>query len=138
MKFSRHLAVLWCFSVAVSAAPGGALAKDQWVQVRSKNFFLIGNASEKEIRQVGMRLEQFRETVRRLFRTADVSGPQQTNGVVFKSDSAYKLSKPKRADGTVDVQIAGYFQSGEVVNYITLSAGDKEKECSRPISAVLL
>src|SRR5687768_16559702 len=104
MKFLRHLAFLSCLSVAVSAAPAGAPAKDEWVQVRSKNFFLIGNASEKEIRHVGKRLEQFRETFRRLFRMADVGGSRQTNVVVFKSDSAYTPSKPKRADGTVDVQ----------------------------------
>ena len=32
-------------------------AKDEWVQVRSKNFFLVGNASEKDIRKVATRLE---------------------------------------------------------------------------------
>jgi hypothetical protein len=42
------------------AAQTSVSAKDNWVSVRSKNFFLIGNASEKEIRQVGTRLEQFR------------------------------------------------------------------------------
>ncbi|HVF48127.1 MAG TPA: tetratricopeptide repeat protein [Pyrinomonadaceae bacterium] len=126
MKFSRHLAFVLCLSVLASASSVAAATKDEWVQVRSKNFFLIGNASEKEIRQVGKRLEQFRETFRLLFRSTDLSGSRPTNVVVFKSDSAYKPFKPKRADGKLDTEIAGYFQPGEDVNYITLSAGDKE------------
>ena len=43
------------------------------------------------------------------------------NVIVFKSDSAYKPFKPKRADGKTDNFIAGYFQPGEDVNYITIS-----------------
>ncbi len=104
-----------------------AAAKDTWVSVRSKNFFLIGNASEKEIRQVATKLEQFRETFRRLFPRNKFTSSIQTNVVVFKNASSYKPFKPKRADGKVDEWIAGYFQSGEDVNYITLSTeGEKE------------
>ena len=53
-------ATVFCFlAVVCSYAP--VSAKDTWTSVRSKNFLLVGNASEKEIRQVGVRLEQFRE-----------------------------------------------------------------------------
>ncbi len=107
------------------AAP--VCAKDTWVNVRSKNFFLIGNAGEKEIRQVATKLEQFRETFRQLFPRAKFNQSIQTNVVVFKSDSAYRPFKPKRADGKPDDGIAGYFQPGEDINYITLSTeGEKE------------
>jgi hypothetical protein len=50
------LFALICLLAAAHAAP----AKDTWTSVRSKNFYLVGNASEKEIRQVATRLEQFR------------------------------------------------------------------------------
>src|SRR5678815_1192490 len=30
-------------------------AKDQWISVRSENFFLVGNDSEKDIRQVALK-----------------------------------------------------------------------------------
>ncbi|HEX6127387.1 MAG TPA: tetratricopeptide repeat protein [Pyrinomonadaceae bacterium] len=101
--------------------PTGVLAKDEWLQVRSKNFFLIGNASEKDIRKVATKLEQFRETFRQLFRTMNLTASVPTNVVVFKSDSAYRPFKPKRSDGKIDNFIAGYFQPGHDVNYITLS-----------------
>ncbi len=52
-------------------------AKDSWTSVRSKNFLLVGNASEKEIRQVGMRLEQFRDVFSRLLTKASFSSPCQ-------------------------------------------------------------
>ena len=101
--------------------PASAFAKDEWLQVKSKNFFLIGNASEKEIRKVATKLEQFRETFRQLFKGMNLTGSVPTNVVVFKSDSSYKPFKPKRADGKTDNFVAGYFQPGEDVNYITLS-----------------
>ena len=113
------LLVPFCVTVA---------AKDEWLQVRSKNFFLIGNASEKDIRKVGARLEEFRETFRLLFTRMNLISPIATIVVVFKSDSAYKPFKPKRADGKTDNFIAGYFQSGEDVNYITLSTEGEDEQ----------
>lgn len=113
--------------------PADAAAKDEWIQVKSKNFFLIGNASEKEIRKVGTRLEQFRETFRNLFRGASLTSSIPTNVVVFKSKSSFRDFKPKRADGKVDEFVAAYFQGGEDVNYITLSAEGEEQD---PLSVV--
>lgn len=98
-----------------------ASAKDTWLRINSKNFHLIGNASEKDIRKVATRLEQFRETFRLLFTQANLNSSIPTNVIVFKSDSAYKPFKPKRADGKIDNFVAGYFQSGRDVNYITIS-----------------
>ena len=106
------LATVTCFLVAVSSrAP--VSAKDTWTSVRSKNFLLVGNASEKDIRQVGVRLEQFREVFARLFTTMNVNSPVPTTVIVFKNDASYRPFKPTE-------NTAGYFQSGSDVNYITL------------------
>ncbi|MDQ6785952.1 MAG: tetratricopeptide repeat protein [Acidobacteriota bacterium] len=118
----HQLPVLFAMLLVFFAVlPKSVSAKDEWLQVRSKNFNLIGNASEKDIRKVATKLEQFRETFRLLFNKTNLNSAIPTNVVVFKSDSAYKPFKPKRADGKADNFIAGYFQSGEDVNYITLS-----------------
>jgi tetratricopeptide (TPR) repeat protein len=106
-----------CFAVLTVSA----LAKDEWIQVRSKNFFLVGNAPEKDIRKVATKLEQFRETFRLIFKGVSVTSAVPTNVVVFKSNSAYRPFKPRRADGKPDDGVAGYFQSADDVNYITLS-----------------
>lgn len=97
--------------LTASIAP--ASPRDAWTSVRSQNFFLIGNASEKEIRQVATRLEQFRDVFTRLFKSMKFTSPVPTTVIVFKSRSAYKPFNPGNN--------AGYFQPGPDVNYITLS-----------------
>ena len=110
------------FALILTFALGAAAtAKDEWIQVRSKNFNLVGNASEKDVRRVGAKLEQFRETFRQLFAQANLNSSIPTNVVVFKSQNSYKPFKPVRADGKADTGVIGYFQPGEDVNYITLS-----------------
>jgi tetratricopeptide (TPR) repeat protein len=121
MKIHRFFLLAGFLFVALFLVQAKAEAKDQWIQVKSRNFVLIGNASEKDIRRVGTRLEQFRETFRQLFKAVNLTGSIPTNVVVFKSDSSYKPFKPLRGDGKADTGIAGFFQPGEDVNYITLS-----------------
>ncbi len=96
------------------AAPLTIYAKDNWTRVRSQNFQLVGNASEKDIRQVANRLEQFRSVFALLFPAVKLASPVPTTVIVFKSDSSYKPFK-------VNQNVAGYFQPGEDVNYITLT-----------------
>ena len=109
--FKLILATLVC--LLLCAPLSSVSAKDNWTSVRSKNFYLVGNASEKDIRKVASRLEQFREVLTRLLRIKfDSAVP--INVVVFKSRDAYRPFAPK---GT-----AGFFQAGEDVNYIALDA----------------
>jgi thioredoxin-like negative regulator of GroEL len=105
-----------------------AFAKDEWINIRSKNFNLVGNASEKDIRKVATKLEQFRESFRMIFAQMKLNSAIPTNVVVFKSASSYKPYKPKRADGKIDEWVAGYFQSGEDVNYITISTEGEDAD----------
>ncbi|HEY2866007.1 MAG TPA: tetratricopeptide repeat protein [Pyrinomonadaceae bacterium] len=124
-------ALLALFVISFCAIPG--TAKDTWLQVRSKNFYLVGNASEKDIRKVGAKLEEFRETLRLLFNRANFTATMPTNVIVFKSDAAFKPFKPRRADGKADNFIAGYFQPGEDANYIVVSAEGDDAEMYRTI-----
>src|SRR5215218_5812010 len=98
------LAVVVCFLILI-AQPATVAAKDTWVSVRTKNFFMIGNADEKEIRKVALKLEQFRAVFTRLFPNIKFNTPVPTTVVVFKSDSSYAPFKPS-------TNTAGYFQPG--------------------------
>ncbi|HEX8723719.1 MAG TPA: DUF1570 domain-containing protein, partial [Pyrinomonadaceae bacterium] len=129
MKNQRTRAVVAALGLLLAAQ--AAAAKDTWTSVRSQNFFLVGNAPEKEIRQVATRLEQFREVFTRLFPGVTFNTPVPTTVVVFKSDSSYKPFKPV-ADGKT-VAVAGYFQPGEDVNYITLTT---ERGAESPFSTI--
>jgi tetratricopeptide (TPR) repeat protein len=122
MKHPHRLLLVVTSLILLLTFAISTLAKDEWLQVRSKNFFLVGNASEKDIRKVGIKLEQFRETFRLVFANTSLVSTIPTNVIVFKSDSAFKPFKPRRADGKADNFIAGYFQPGEDANYITISA----------------
>jgi tetratricopeptide (TPR) repeat protein len=123
-RFTVILAIV-LYSLAALPASHPAHAKDTWVSVRSNNFFLVGNASEKEVRQVATRLEQFREVFSRLFPRMKFTSPVPTTVIVFKSDSSYKPFKPV-ADGKT-VVVSGYFQPGREVNYITLTTEKREE-----------
>jgi tetratricopeptide (TPR) repeat protein len=118
MKTQRTRALVAALVMLLAAQ--AAAAKDAWTGVRSQNFYLVGNASEKEIRQVATRLEQFRDVFKRLFPQVNFNSPVPTTVVVFKNDASYKPFKPV-ADGKT-VAVGGYFQPGEDVNYITLTA----------------
>lgn len=111
-RFVLPLAVVLCFLCLVSQH-STASAKDTWVSVRTENFFMVGNANEKEIRKVALRLEQFREAFTQLFPGARFNTPVPTTVVVFKSKSNYESFGPPNT--------GGFFQAGPDVNYIALS-----------------
>jgi len=106
------IAVSLCLLLAVSQQP--VIAKDSWIGVRTKNFYLIGNGGENDVRKVGLRLEQFREVFTRLFPNMRFNTPVPTTVVVFKSDDSFAPFQP-------GPNVGGYFQPGPDVNYIALS-----------------
>jgi FimV-like protein len=111
-RLALTLAVVVCLVGTLSAA-APVSAKENWTSVRSKNFLLVGNATTREIREVAVRLEQFREVFSQLFGTLKVDSPVPTTVIVFKNDESYRPFKPN--ESTV-----GFFQPGAEVNYITL------------------
>jgi tetratricopeptide (TPR) repeat protein len=127
----RRLSIIAIVVCLLSCAHDGAAAKETWTSVRSRNFFLIGNASDKDIRQVATRLEQFRDVFTRLFPNVEFNSPVPTTVVVFKSDGSYKPFKPV-VNGKVS-DVAGYFQPGDDVNYITLTT---EKRSEDPYATI--
>src|SRR5262247_3954975 len=108
-----------------AARPGSAAARDVWLKAQSKRFTLIGDASEKEIRNVGMRLEQFREAFSQIssqiFSPSIIDSSVPITVVVFKNDSEYRPFKPLHQGKPADV--SGHFQSSGDVAYIALAAG---------------
>lgn len=97
-----------------------ATAKDTWTSIKSKNFTVVGNASESEMRKVTMRLEQFRQAVSILFANAKIETRVPTTVVIFKSHSSFKPFKPKYKGKTRE-NVGGYFINGGDANYIVLT-----------------
>lgn len=113
--------ILISIFIAVSFLVAPTFGKEQWVQVKSKNFVLVGNASEKEVRKVGTRLEEFREVFRIAFPAAKID-TVPTVVIVFKDESTYNPFRSKARN------IRGYFSSGNDSNYITMLLSDFDRE----------
>src|SRR5678815_1250261 len=96
-----------------------AVAADKWTRVQSRNFTLVGNASENEIRDVAEGLEVFRTAFSRFF-TVKEGSSTSTTVIVFRSDQAFKPFKPTYQGKPAN--IAGYFQPGTDMNLIVLAA----------------
>jgi tetratricopeptide (TPR) repeat protein len=111
----RALSIL---AVLVFALP--ADAADKWTSIRSKNFLLVGNATENEIRDVAENLELFRTAYSRFFTLQEKAASVGTTVVVFKTDVSFRPFKPVYQGKPAN--IAGFFQGGQDVNYIALSA----------------
>jgi tetratricopeptide (TPR) repeat protein len=97
-----------------------ARAADKWTAVQSKNFFLVGNASESQIREVAENLELFRTAYGKFFKLRESAATVGTTVIVFKSDAAFRPYKPIYQGKPAN--IAGYFQGGQDKNLIVLSA----------------
>lgn len=110
-RVTLSLALLLFLSAVI---PAPVVAKDDWVSVRTRNFLLVGNTSEKKIRQVGIRLEQFRAAIARLFGKANLDSHAPTTVIIFKSHESYRPFKTKP-------NTAGFFQWNPHINYITLT-----------------
>ncbi len=95
-------------------------AKNSWQKVRSNHFTLIGDAGEKELRKVGLRLEQFHAAVSRLFDRNRRDESRPITVIVFSGDGSYKPFKPLYQGKPANV--SGYFQASDDAIYITLTA----------------
>src|SRR2546427_9840343 len=119
----RSVTSRWLLCFVVTAGLMGvraSYAADKWLEVRSRNFILVGNASESQIRRVGRNLEEFRAGFSNLFPAISREASSPITVVVFKDDAAFRPFKPLYEGKPANV--AGYFQSGPDVDYIALSA----------------
>lgn len=98
-----------------------ALAKDSWVRVQTKNFTLISNTSESELRKVAIKLEQFRMSISIIFPKTKLATPIPTTVILFRTDDAFRPFKP-RYKGKIQEDVGGYFAAGPFMNYIVLAA----------------
>lgn len=112
-------AILSCCVVSIFGLQ--TLAKDAWTKARSKNFNVIGDASEKDVRNVAAALEQFRQTFQQLFVNVNLNSQIPLNIVVFKNRQSLKDFGPLDQNDAKTNSINSYFQNEEAANYIAVS-----------------
>jgi len=116
MDMKRRILLL----LALWLCGSSAYAADKWIKVQTKNFTLVGNASESEIRRTGRTLEEFRSAMGIVFPKMDQNSTAPTTILVFKNDESFKPYKPLYKGQPSNV--LAFFQPGEDANYIALSA----------------
>jgi tetratricopeptide (TPR) repeat protein len=124
VTFAFGFALMVAVSAPFAARPESAAAKEVWLKAQSKYFTLIGDAREKEIRNAGARLEQFREAFSQIssqiFSPSIIDSSVPITVIVFKNDLAYTPFKPLHLGKPAEV--GGHFQSSGDVSYIALAA----------------
>ncbi len=116
MKVSPKIISMIFLAAFYFTAVSPIRAADDWIRVKSKNFELIGNASEKNIDDVAIKLEQFRVVFGKLFSQMKLTSPVPTTVIVFKNDQDFDAYRSSKWAG-------GYFLSSEDKNYIVLPLG---------------
>ena len=121
--FTLLLAVLCALQgTAVQAKPRllpAPQTRDNWRSVRTNHLFVIGNADAEKLRQVAAWLEFFHSAFARLVSRNVLDSPVPTTVIVFRDDASFTPFKPLYQGRPID--LAGFFQPGDDVNYIALS-----------------
>lgn len=126
-KMKRSIIIKGVILALLLFAPSLCPAKDGWTSLRTKNFTVIGNAGEDEMRKVAIRLEQFRYVLSLLFPQAKVETPVPTTIILFKSHSSFNPYKPKYKGKTKE-NVGGYFLPSADVNYVALTTDLRSAE----------
>lgn len=118
MSVLRSLMILlFCF--LISPLVYTASAKDTWISLHTRNYHLVGNVKESELRAIAVQLERFRLIFTKQFENANLNSPVPTTVVVFKNSGSFDPYKR-----VVNVASAAYFQPGEDMNYIAMALGN--------------
>ena len=118
MHPAARLVVLFTLLPAVALAD--PIPRAGWIGLKAPNFYVIGDVGQRDLREVTRRLEQFREAIGIIFPKAILSTSTPATVVVFKSHKSYEAVKPLY-QGKVQKNIAGYFQPGRSLNYVTFT-----------------
>jgi tetratricopeptide (TPR) repeat protein len=98
-----------------------AFGADKWISIHTKNFTLVGNAGESDIRRAGRTLEEFRSAMAAVFPKIDQLSTAPSTILVFKNEDSFKPYKPVYKGQPAN--LVAFFQPGDDVNYIAVTAG---------------
>ena len=117
MRLAHRLVFAFALFTAL-ALPSRAAAA--WTRVTSAHFVFVGDASEREMRDMARRLEVFRDVVGRVFSARATASSVPTTVLVFRDRKSFDPYKPVFQGKPV--AIAGLFAGREDANYIAIDA----------------
>ncbi len=111
VRLASCLAALLLLTIPLRAA--------DWISLRSEHFQLHGNAGERDLRVVALRLEQFREAITRIHPNSLGDNDPPVVALIFRDNRSFRPFMP-RVNGRVN-PVTGVFLPGQDANYIALS-----------------
>lgn len=114
----------WLFIALAVLASRQAEAAPRWIRLQSDHFVFVGDASEHDIRDVALHLEQFRDVLSRILPAAAVTTTVPTIVFVFQNDSSLTPYKPT-FEGK-PVALAGFFAGAIDRNLIAINAAAEQ------------
>lgn len=100
--------------------------RDTWRSVRTNNMFVIGNADPEKLRQVALWLEFFHSAFARLTSRRPLDASVPTTVIIFRDEASFRPFKPTYQGRPLNV--SGFFQPGEDVNYIAISLDPNDRD----------
>jgi tetratricopeptide (TPR) repeat protein len=122
----RHASAILFFSLILLATfvivvhQSAFTAKENWLNVSSKNFTLVSNTNEKQTVRVATMLEQFRHTIATLLPNTNISTVLPTKVILFDNHASFRPFKPKYK-GKIRDDVGGYFFKSGDQSYIALT-----------------
>jgi hypothetical protein len=128
---------LICLAI-LSSTPAAGSAQPKWIRINSAHFSVLTDGSDKQGREVSLRLEQMRDIFAQLFMKTKLQLPEPLDVIALKSDEQYIRVAPLRQGRPISAP--GFFLPGEDRNYIVLdlSARDSWRAVSREFALMFL
>ena len=110
--------LLAALALILTAAPCAA----DWRRVDSRNFTVIGDVSARELRDLAIKFEGFREALSRALSERATAAAVPTIIIVFPDEKSFTPFKPTY-QGKPRSGVAGFFTPGANLNYILVQSG---------------
>jgi len=105
------LTMLLCFGAGVPQ-------QAEWLRIDSPNFVIIGDVAARDLSDIAVQFERFRETLTQVLGEGATSTAVPTIVIVFPSDDAFTPFMPKLQDRTS--RVGGRFLGAGDINYIAI------------------
>src|SRR4249919_3003595 len=110
--------LLAALAVLVLATPSAA----DWRRLDSPNFTVVGDVSARELRDMAVKFEGFREALSRVISERATAAAVPTIIIVFPTEKAFTPFKPIY-QGKPRTDVTGFFAPGANLNYILVQSG---------------
>jgi tetratricopeptide (TPR) repeat protein len=97
-----------------------AAAKDAWIEVRTPNFTVIGNAGEKECRKIADQFEEIRQVFHSAFPTLRTEIGKPVVIFAVKNEESLKLLLPEYWETKGHTHPAGIYVPGEAEHFVAV------------------